>query len=88
MRASTVVLLPVFRAEPGYRTRCLPEYEVQTSSGCGLRLRVCKTLHELIGEAYVAAGDRELALQSYGKALELNPQAASARKAIGELERK
>jgi CubicO group peptidase (beta-lactamase class C family) len=45
-------------------------------------------VHDSLGEAYAATGRRELALESYRKALELNPQAGSARKAIAELERK
>jgi tetratricopeptide (TPR) repeat protein len=45
-------------------------------------------VYDSLGEAYAAAGNRELAIESYRKALERNPQAGSARKAIEGLERK
>ncbi len=43
-------------------------------------------VYDSLGEAYATAGKRELALESYRKALELNPKAESAMKAVKELE--
>ena len=43
-------------------------------------------IHDSLGEAYGTLGDRERALASYRKALELNPEAATARKKVAELE--
>jgi len=45
-------------------------------------------VYDSLGEAYSAAGNRELAIESYRKALERNPQSVTARRAIAELERK
>ena len=45
-------------------------------------------VYDSLGEAYAAAGNRELALARYRKAVELNPQAVGARRVIAELERK
>jgi CubicO group peptidase (beta-lactamase class C family) len=45
-------------------------------------------VYDSLGEAYAASGDRERALANYRKALELNAEAVSVRKAIAELERK
>jgi CubicO group peptidase (beta-lactamase class C family) len=44
-------------------------------------------VYDSLGEALAAAGNREFALENYRRALELNPGAESARKAISELER-
>ncbi|MCW5982690.1 MAG: serine hydrolase [Bryobacteraceae bacterium] len=45
-------------------------------------------VYDSLGEAYAASGDRERALASYRKAIELNPTAVTAQKALTELERK
>jgi len=41
--------------------------------------------YDSLGEAYMANGDKELAIQSYEKALELNPDTPSAIEALKEL---
>jgi len=43
-------------------------------------------VHDSVGEAYAALGDRERALTSYRRALELNPEAKTAQKAVADLE--
>jgi CubicO group peptidase (beta-lactamase class C family) len=42
--------------------------------------------HDSLGEAYAKAGDRERALESYRRALELDPSSASAAKALETLQ--
>ena len=41
--------------------------------------------HRSLAEAYLAIGNRELAIQSYQKALEINPDDADIKKAVEEL---
>ena len=43
--------------------------------------------YDSLGEAYLSAGERELALQNYRKAVELNPQNTAAATIIKDLER-
>jgi CubicO group peptidase (beta-lactamase class C family) len=43
-------------------------------------------VYDSLGAAYRAAGERELAIQNYRRALELNPKSATALKALKELE--
>jgi CubicO group peptidase (beta-lactamase class C family) len=45
-------------------------------------------VHDSLGEAYAASGEKDRALASYRKALEINPTAATSLKAVAELERK
>jgi FKBP-type peptidyl-prolyl cis-trans isomerase len=42
-------------------------------------------VYDSLAEAYLASGDRQLAIENYQKALELNPQLESAQKALKEL---
>ena len=44
--------------------------------------------YDSLGEAYLANGDRELAILNYRKSLELNPQNTNARDALKKLEQK
>jgi dienelactone hydrolase len=44
--------------------------------------------YDSLGEAYLAGGDRELAIRNYRKSLELNPQNTNARDALKKLEQK
>ena len=42
-------------------------------------------VHDSLGEAYAAAGDREAAIRSYERALEIDPKSASAAEALRKL---
>jgi peptidylprolyl isomerase len=42
-------------------------------------------VYDSLGEAYLAHGDKQLAIESYKRALELDPQSESARKALNAL---
>jgi CubicO group peptidase (beta-lactamase class C family) len=69
------------------RAKRLPEAVVVFECNAGLFAKAWN-VYDSLGEAYAASGDRDRALASYRKAIELNPTAASARKALAELERK
>ena len=45
-------------------------------------------VYDSLGEAYKSAGERELAIQNYRKALEMNPKNENAAKALKELDQK
>jgi Flp pilus assembly protein TadD len=45
-------------------------------------------VYDSLGEAYMNAGDKDLAVQNYKKSLELNPQNANGRKMLEKLQGK